>query len=299
VSSRFLPIALVFAGLLSVGNSATLEEKFRSPPNSARPWVYWAQSGQYSLKSATADLEAMKKSGIGGVLRMDCSVGQIPNASPFLGEQWRKQFVHSVHECERLGLEFAAITGPGRSGTGGPWIKAEQSIQHLVPATVNAKGPAKFSQVLPLPQPRISRYHRRQTPQIQEEISAFFKDVAVFAFPRREPGIENIQDKALHIRNPFTSMPGVRPYLPSPASYPEATAGQVIDRKTGIRDDCRIAGGLGSCVRSPMGRPRKGHLPVPSGLEQAAGRRNQTPLRHRHVSQDVRSAGWRGQRGLP
>jgi hypothetical protein len=209
--------------------ASDLEAGFRNPPDSARLWVYWTQSGNYCLKSATADLEAMKEAGIGGVLRMDCSVGQIPNAAPFLGEEWRKQFVHCVHECERLGLEFAAITGPGWTGTGGPWIQAKQSMQHLVPATVHTKGPGRFNQVLPLPQPRVSGYHRETTPRMQKQIREFYEDVALFAFPRREPVIADIDEKALFIRNPFTSMPGVRPRLPSPASYPAAPKEQVID----------------------------------------------------------------------
>jgi len=221
--------AIIFGVLINGAIAAELEEHFRNPPDSSRLWVYWTQSGHNSLESATADLEAMKKAGIGGVLRMDCSVGQVPGGTPFLGEEWRKQFVHSVHECERLGLEFTTITGPGWTGTGGPWIKAERSMQHLVPATVTTKGPARFDQVLPLPQPRVSKYHRNQTPQMQKQIREFYEDVALFAFPRREPVIADIQEKVLHIRNPFTSMPGVRPYLPSPADHPAATAAQVID----------------------------------------------------------------------
>jgi len=172
--SRLPPVALIFGTLLSVADGATLEEEFRNPPDTARPWVYWTQNGHYSIERAAADLEAMEKVGIGGVLRMDCSVGQVPGGSPFLGEKCRKQFVHSVRECERLGLEFTTITGPGWTGTGGPWIRAEQSMQHLVPATVTTKGPARFDQVLPLPQPRISGYHRNQTPQMRKEISEFY-----------------------------------------------------------------------------------------------------------------------------
>ncbi len=226
-----LIITIVFGASVSIASAAELEESFRNPPDAARPWVYWTcQDGHYSIEGTTADLEAMKKAGIGGVLRMDCSVGGIGfGGTPYLSEKWRKQFVHTVHECERLGLEFTTITGPGWTGTGGPWIRAEQSMQHLVPATVSAKGPAQFNQILPLPKPRISRYHRNQTPQMRKEISEFYKDVAVFAFPHREPVIADIQEKALFIRNPFTSMRGVRPYLPSPASYPAATAAQVID----------------------------------------------------------------------
>ncbi len=225
-----LIITSILGASLSIATAAELEESFRNPPDAARPWVYWTcQDGHYSIEGATADLEAMKKAGIGGVLRMDCSVGIPFGGTPYLSEKWREQFVHAVHECERLGLEFTTITGPGWTGTGGPWIKAEQSMQHLVPATVTTKGPAQFNQILPLPEPRISRYHRNQTPQMKKEISEFYKDVAVLAFPRREPLIADIQEEALFIRNPFTSMPGVRPYFPSPVGYPAATAAQVID----------------------------------------------------------------------
>ena len=226
-------LVILFGASLCVATAAELEDAFKNPPDTARLWVYWTcQDGHYSIEGTTADLEAMKKAGIGGVLRMDCRVGGIPyGGTPYLSEQWRRQFVHAIHECERLGLEFTTITGPGWTGTGGPWIKAEQSMQHLVPATVTAKGPATFDQVLPLPQRRISRYHRSQTPQMRREISGFYRDVAVFAFPAREPLIADIDEKALFIRNPYTSMRGVRPHLPSPASYPATTAAQVIDPK--------------------------------------------------------------------
>jgi len=227
--NRALCLTLVSICFLGVASGAALEAEFRDPPNAARAWVYWTQSGDYSLQSATADLEAIKQSGLGGVLRMDCSVGQVQHDPPFLSEPWRKQFVHCVHECERLGLQLAAITGPGWSGTGGPWIEAEQSMQHLIPATLNTKGPAQFDQVLPMPQPRVSRYHSRQTPRIKQQIGEFYRDIAVFAFPRREPVIADIREKALHIRNPFTSMKGVRPRLPSPADYPELNETQAID----------------------------------------------------------------------
>ena len=221
-----LLIAVMSAISLSVANAATLEEAFLNPP-----WT--CQDGHYSIEGTTADLESMKKAGIGGVLRMDCNVGGIPfGGTPYLSEQWRKQFVHAVHECERLGLEFTTITGPGWTGTGGPWIRAEQSMQHLVPASVTAKGPARFDQMLPLPQPRISRYHRNQTPQMQKEISEFYKDVALFAFPRREPMIEDIQEKgSLYSQSVYLNAGcATLPALTCELSQ-AATAAQVIDPK--------------------------------------------------------------------
>jgi len=226
-----LLIAVLLGAVVGIATAAEPEGSFRDPPDTARPWVYWTcQDGHYSVEGVTADFEAMANAGIGGVIRMDCNVGGIPfGGTPYLSETWRDHFVHAVRECERLGLEFTTITGPGWSGSGGPWIKADQSMQHLVPATVTTKGPARFNQILPLPEPRISRYHRKQTPQMRKEIGEFHKDVAVFAFPRREPLIEDVQEKALFIRNPFTSMRGVRPHLPSPVSYPAAKAGEAID----------------------------------------------------------------------
>jgi hypothetical protein len=192
--------------------------------------VYWTnQDGHYSIEGATADLESLKRAGVGGVLRMDCNVPIPYGGTPYLSEAWRKQFVHSVHECERLGLEFATITGPGWTGTGGPWINAEDSMQHLVPSSVTAEGPSTFDQILPLGTPRVSPFHRDQTPEMRRQIDAFHEDVAVFAYPATPPVIGDIDERALFIRNPYTSMKGVRTHFESPRSVPAAVAGQVID----------------------------------------------------------------------
>jgi hypothetical protein len=50
-----------------------LEKNFVNPPDSAKPWVYWvwfAGGGRWSKEGTTADLEAMKRVGINGVLIM-------------------------------------------------------------------------------------------------------------------------------------------------------------------------------------------------------------------------------------
>lgn len=53
-----------------------LAEGFTHPPDSARPWVYWfIMDGNLSGEGITADLEAMKAAGIGGVIIMEVNVG--------------------------------------------------------------------------------------------------------------------------------------------------------------------------------------------------------------------------------
>jgi hypothetical protein len=229
---RILIASFVFGVTLSVVGAGSLEDEFRAPPDSAKPWVYWINmDGHLTKEGITADFESMKKVGIGGMIHMDVDVGVPRGKVPFMSETWQANFKHAVLECERLGLEFTTITGPGWTGTGGPWVKADQSMQHLVPISVNTKGPAKFDQVLPKPQPRVSGYHRNQTPQMRKGLADFYEDVAVYAFPRRDPVITDINEKALFIRNPYTSMKGVRPHLPSPTSYPELDKSKVIDPK--------------------------------------------------------------------
>ena len=210
-------LALVMAfGLMAAhaADAATLEDEFRSPPHPSKPWVYWINmDGHFTKAGITADLESMKKAGIGGMIHMDVDVGIPRGKVPFMSDTWQENFKHAVVECERLGLEFTTITGPGWTGTGGPWIKPEQAMQHLVFSSLEIKGPQMYSAVLPLPNQRSTEWHTMASP--------FYEDVAVFAFPSRKPLIADIDEKALFVRDPFSSKAGVKPYLPTSASYVE------------------------------------------------------------------------------
>jgi hypothetical protein len=115
---------------LSVACAGGLEDEFQTPPDSARPWVYWINmDGHFTKEGITADFESMKKVGIGGMIHMDVDVGVRRGDIPFMSQTWQANFKHAVLECERLGLEFTTITGPGWTGTGGPWVEAEKSMQ--------------------------------------------------------------------------------------------------------------------------------------------------------------------------
>ena len=56
--------------------SRELADGFAHPPDAARPWVYWFWiNGNLTREGITADLEAMQRVGIGGVLIMEVDPG--------------------------------------------------------------------------------------------------------------------------------------------------------------------------------------------------------------------------------
>jgi len=234
-SMDFLFSIFMAAGLLCLQFFAVqadeLESGFVSPPDTARPWVYWFfMDGNLSREGITADLEAMKAAGIGGVLIMEVDVGVPPGPVAFMSDEWCELFKHAVEEAERLGLEITLNAGPGWTGSGGPWVKAEQSMQHLVASTTEVEGPAVFDAVLPVPEPRKPYFGENTlTPETARMREAFYEDEVVMAIPRTDGAlISNIDEKALYYREPYTSKPGVPPWLSAPAEYPEFPGNAIV-----------------------------------------------------------------------
>lgn len=145
-----------------------LAKGFLRPPDSARPWVYWFWlNGNISSNGITADLEAMKRVGIGGVLIMEVDQGVPVGPVAFMSPSWRGLFKHVTAEAQRLGLEVNMNDDAGWNGSGGPWIKPEQSMQKVVWAETNLVGPQHFEGVLSQP----------------KSTAGYYRDIAVQAFP--------------------------------------------------------------------------------------------------------------------
>lgn len=224
--------------LLAIWSAAggELEREFANPPPVTRPWVYWMwMDGNLSREGLTADLEAMRSAGIGGVMIMEVDVGVPKGPVKFMSPEWRQLFKHVVTEAERLGLQITLNAGPGWTGSGGPWVKPEQSMQHLVASAVEVTGPTNFNARLPRPLPRKPYFGTGGLPpELLKAQNEFYRDVAVLAFPT-PAGNERITDidhKALYVRDPFSSMPGVKPFIPAPADFPMLPAGTAIGAET-------------------------------------------------------------------
>ena len=187
LSKRLMPC--LFAGLvlclsITCATAGSLEKSFASPPASARPWVYWFWlNGNITREGITADLEAMKRVGIGGVLIMEVDQGAPVGPVAFLSPQWRALFGHVVSEARRLGLEVNMNNDAGWEGSGGPWIKPEQSMQYVVSTETEVTGPQRFDG--PLPQP--------------DAVAGYYRDITVLAFPTAGAyRISGLQEKAAY-----------------------------------------------------------------------------------------------------
>jgi hypothetical protein len=114
-----------------------LKKNFLHPPDYAKPGVYWYfMDGNMTAESITKDLESMKKAGIGNLVFLEVNVGIPRGPVDFLSDEWIGLFAHAEKEARRLGIEITLGIGPGWTGSGGPWVKPQQSMQHLVSSQI-------------------------------------------------------------------------------------------------------------------------------------------------------------------
>lgn len=164
---------LLFSGhVWSQTRPASLEQSFRNPGPSAKPWIFWYwMHGAVSREGIRADLEAMRESGIGGAYLMpikDTSEAiAFPHPVRQLTPGWWQMVGFAMSESKRLGLQLAMHVSDGFALAGGPWISPEMSMQKVVWSATDIQGGAKFNAILPLP-------------PVKEN---YYRDIAVYAYP--------------------------------------------------------------------------------------------------------------------
>ena len=95
-----------------------MPQSFSNPPESAKPQTYWwLMNGNVSKEGITADLEAMKRVGLGGALIMEADNGGIlPGPVKFMSQEWWQLTRHAIADAHRLGLEMNITNCGGRNG---------------------------------------------------------------------------------------------------------------------------------------------------------------------------------------
>lgn len=213
VSAVSMALAAPGCGTSGSPGRAQLAAGFQDPPPAARPWVYWFWlDGNLTKGGITADLEAMERVGIGGVLIMEVDQGAPAGPARFGSEPWRELFKHVCSEAARLGLEVNMNNDAGWNGSGGPYITPELSMQKVVWTETSLTGPQPYEGTLAAPQ----------------KMADYYRDIAVLAFPSPAGNarIDDIQAKAAFV---------TRHNLPAPATWPAWPADQIIARE-GIVD---------------------------------------------------------------
>lgn len=219
----------------SVVQAADLNElssRFAAPGIKNRAWVYWFfMDGNLSREGITADLEAMARAGIGGAIWMEVNVGVPRGSVDFMSPEWVELFAHACRETERLGISLSLISGPGWTGSGGPWVSAPDAMHFLVSDTVSVRGGAPVELQLPRPRPREPYFGMNNlTPSLRQQRADYYQEMFVLAYPRNtaEGRIDDIDRKASYARHPYSSDPKAKPYLPMRSSYPALPEGAAL-----------------------------------------------------------------------
>lgn len=153
----------------AVQNEIQMDADFVNPPNSAKPHTWWHwMGGNVTKEGITADLEAMKRVGVGGFQAFHVDLKKVPSGPVgYMGKGWRDMMKHTIGEADRLGLEMCFHNCAGWSSSGGPWIPPEYSMKKVVWTEKKVKGPMTFAGKLEQP----------------ETLCNYYRDIAVLAFP--------------------------------------------------------------------------------------------------------------------
>jgi hypothetical protein len=148
--------AMLGAWIVSAQNAGDpLAGGFQTPPNSAKPRVWWHwMSGNISKEGIKADLEWMKRVGIGGFQNFDAGMATpqiVEKRLVFMTPEWKDAFKYTATLADQLGLEMAIAGSPGWSESGGPWVTPAQAMKKYVWSETRVEGGRPFSGTLPKP----------------------------------------------------------------------------------------------------------------------------------------------------
>jgi hypothetical protein len=234
-------------------NVENLRQGFQSPPQSARPKVYWWWlNGYVDSVRVKEELRAMKDAGISGVDIFEIGVppnrdpeGLIPAGPAFMSEESLKMIQLAINEAGKLGMEVNLGVASSWNA-GGSWVEPIHAAKTLYASKVTIRGHQKVTMKLPFPEitpgrggePRKIEYQANGRPVYSEEVAVIAvpsggKDLADTSNIINVSGFFNTQTEELKWQAPtgtwdvyryICSNSGEQLIRPSPKS-----AGPIID----------------------------------------------------------------------
>lgn len=201
---------------MAFAQNADLRQGFQSPPNSAKPRVWWHwMNGNITKEGITKDLEWMKRVGIGGFQNFDASL-LTPEVTPkklvFMTPEWKDAFKHTTELAEKLQLEMAIAGSPGWSVTGGPWVTPAESMKKYVWSETLVVGGQAFSGKLTTPSDVAGAFQNIPLPKDGglggpvTPVAPYYADGLVIAYklPANEKPISSLNPKISSSGGTFT-----------------------------------------------------------------------------------------------
>ena len=208
--------ALLSAIPAGTGGIRQALQVFRTPQDSTRTKVWWFHGETATTREGiTADLEAFKAAGVGGVVYYDQVHGSGEGASDAFSPEWWEMLKFAALEAKRVGLSFEINLSNGYVA-GGPWITPEMSMQRLCFSDTLLQGGGPL--------------HVRLSPPSKQ---AWWKDVAVLAWPVeskqwREVGMDSLScrvaDEGFTARSITYTAPKARKSRNGAMNYPDGPA---------------------------------------------------------------------------
>jgi len=204
-----LPILLLLlAGMFNLKckgpspeTSENFEKAFLNPPESSKPRIWWHwMNGNITKDGIKADLEWMKRVGIGGFQNFDAAINTpqiVEKRLQYMTPEWKDAFLFTTKMADSLGLEMAIAGSPGWSESGGPWVTPAQGMKKLVWSEIWVEGGQPVKKILPHPPTTVGPFQNIGKPEVisitgggpnflSKTYPEFYSDAAVIAF--RAPG---------------------------------------------------------------------------------------------------------------
>ncbi len=195
-------LAAAIGNSLSLGQDKgdSLERGFQTPPDTAKPRVWWHwMNGNITKEGIDSDLDWMKRVGIGGFQNFDAALNTpkvVDKRLIYMTPEWKDAFLFAAQKADKLGLEMAIAGSPGWSESGGPWVEPSHAMKKFVWTETFIQGGQPYHGTLASPSPVTGPFQNlaQQDPMGQMAgvvlpgVKDFYADSAVIAY--REPAAE-------------------------------------------------------------------------------------------------------------
>ena len=188
------------------GSVDPLASGFETPPDSAKPRVWWHwMNGNITKEGIEQDLRWMSRVGIGGLQNFDATWDTpqiVEQRLIYMTPPWQDAFRFATALADELGLEFAIASSPGWSETGGPWVKPEDGMKKLVWSETRLPGAQRLKGTLAAPPCVAGPFQNIPMIDLMSSSEAvpgprLYRDVAVVAYRTPPAGLQDPRPVAL------------------------------------------------------------------------------------------------------